>query len=162
LYSDTLGAADLKTTWVWFTPAFSSVSAANTCMLYYDRVANSLNLLNDNGTTWMSAVLGAPGTLQNSQCSVDVGTTTAAPAGNNLTLTVAASFKAGFVGVNEVWLYGAGNSLTSGWQKLGTWNVSIIVVSAVSVTPYALSLPDALPILLYSDTLGAADLKTTW
>jgi hypothetical protein len=161
LYSDTLGASDLKTTWVWFTPSFGA--GANTCMLYYDRVANSLNLLNDAGGAWMAAAVGAPGTLQNSQCAVDVGATMAIPAGSSLALTLPISFKAGYAGAKEVWLYGAGSAVNSGWQKLGSWTVPIpLAVSAVSVTPNAGSGSVQSFQFLYSDTLGASDLKTTW
>ena len=61
------------------------------------------------------------GTLPNSQCSLDMGTTTVGLAGNNLTLTAPLTFKAGYTGVKQVWMYGAGGAGNSGWQQLGSW-----------------------------------------
>ena len=120
LYSDTLGAADLQTAWIWFTPSFGA-SAANTCMLYYNQAANQLNLLNDAGTAWTPATPGAGATLQNSQCSVNLSSTTVTPSGNNLTISLPLTFKAGFAGAKQVWMYAAGSTLNSGWQQLGSW-----------------------------------------
>src|SRR5262245_14895536 len=68
-YSSTQGATDLSQTWVWFNATFAA-SAANSCLAYYDWAANTVNLLNDAGTTWMPGVMGSATTLQNSQCAV--------------------------------------------------------------------------------------------
>src|SRR5262249_37704397 len=118
---------------------------------------------NDAGTGWIVAVEGEGGVEGKSEGSGGWGATIDALAGNNLTLTVVVSFKAGFAGAKEIWLYGAGNTVNSGWQKLGDWTVPVpIGVSAVSVTPNAGSGSVQSFQLLYSDTLGAADLTTTW
>jgi hypothetical protein len=34
---DSLGALDMRTAWVWFNTTFAQ-SAANSCMVYYDRM----------------------------------------------------------------------------------------------------------------------------
>jgi hypothetical protein len=43
-YSDTLGATDLATMWVWFNATLAG-SSANSCMLFYTRATNTLSLL---------------------------------------------------------------------------------------------------------------------
>ena len=121
LASDSVGATDLQMVWAWFTPTFSG--GANSCMLYYNRSANVLNLLNDGGSAWITATPGTAGTLQNSQCSVDLSTTTAAPSGNNLTLSLAMTFKAAYTGAKQVWMYAAGGGGNSGWHQIGAWTV---------------------------------------
>jgi hypothetical protein len=117
-YGDTSGVGDLSTVWVYFTPAFSA-NSANACILYYDRAANGLNLLNDAATTWSGAAAGSANTLQNSQCSLNTNGTTATAQGNNLTLTVPITFKSGFSGSKQIWMYAAGGAGNSGWQSLG-------------------------------------------
>src|SRR4029079_12514865 len=44
-YSDSLGATDLSTAWVWFSGTLAS-SSAGSCLVYYDRAARTVNLLN--------------------------------------------------------------------------------------------------------------------
>ena len=55
-YSDSLGATDLATTWVWFTPTMSG-SAANSCLVYYNRATARMYLVNDAATQWTSRLL---------------------------------------------------------------------------------------------------------
>ena len=164
LASDSSGAADLQTVWVWFTPVFSN-SSTNTCLLYYSRAMNALNLLNDAGNTWMPMMPGTAGTLQNSQCSLDLSATTIAPSGNNLTLSIPVSFKAGYAGAKQVWMYAGGTSANSGWQQLGTWTAPAPpppTVSAVSVTPNTGSGSSQTFQFVSSDTNGATDLNQVW
>jgi hypothetical protein len=160
-YSDTAGAMDLATTWVWFTATFGS-SAANSCLVYYSRGTNTVSLLNDAGTAWIAGTVGAAGTLQNSQCTVALGTsTTVALNGNALTLTLAMTFAPGYSGAKSVFMYAAnGSGSASGWQPRGTWTVAI--VTADSVTPASGSGASQSFALQYSDTAGAMDLATTW
>src|SRR6185295_1389986 len=101
-YSDTAGAVDLSMAWVWFNATFAS-TAANSCLAYYDRVGNTLWLLNDAGTGWMVAMVGAAGVLQNSQCTITLGSsTTATPSGTALTLNLAMSFASMFAGPKNI------------------------------------------------------------
>jgi hypothetical protein len=92
-------------------------------MLYYSRATNVLNLLNDAGTAWTSMTVGAAGTLQNSQCSVDLSQTTGTPSGNNLTLSLPVTFKPAYAGAKQVWMFAAGGAGSSGWQQRGSWTV---------------------------------------
>jgi hypothetical protein len=85
---------------------------------------NQINLLNDAGTTWLTATLGASNTLQNSQCSVNAAASTVTTSGNSLTLHVAMNFLHAYSGVKNTYLYASdvGGS-SSGWQQLGTWTI---------------------------------------
>ncbi len=170
-YSDTGGAADLAQAWVWINATFAS-SAGNSCLAYYTRAANTLNLLNDGGTGYTSAAVGATGTLQNSQCSIDLGASTAATSGNSLTLNLAVTFKT-YSGAKNVYMYASTNS---GWQTRGTWTAVAGsggsgggggtsgpgTPTADSVTPATGSGASQAFALQYSDTGGAADLAQAW
>jgi len=163
-YSDTLGAADLSTTWVWFNATFAATSS-NSCMLYYNRSAGQLNLLNDAGTTWMTSTPGSATTLQNNQCSVNLAGSSVVLSGNSLTLNLAMTFKPAYVGAKNVYMYAVnGTGTSSGWQDRGDWTVpgAGIAVTADSVTPNVGSGASQLFALQYSDTLGATDLSTVW
>jgi hypothetical protein len=161
-YSDTAGATDLRQTWVWFNPTFSS--SAHSCLMYYDLGTQRLNLLDDAGATWMPASLGS-GTLQNSQCAIALGSSTAAPNGNTLTLTLAVAFKPAFAGTQTIFMYATNGTQTSGWQTRGSWTVpaaGVPVVTADSVTPNTGTGATQSFALAYSDTAGASDLRQTW
>jgi hypothetical protein len=122
--SDTAGATDLSTAWVWFNATLAS-TAAGSCLSSYDRATNTLSLLNDAGTVWMAALLGSSGTLQNSQCTIALGgSTTAIVSGTTLTLNLAMTFASAFAGPKNVYLYAASvGGMTSGWQARGAWTV---------------------------------------
>ncbi len=163
-YGDTAGATDLTTTWVWFTPTMAS--AASSCMTYYDRPGNTVFLLNDAGSAWMSGTPGAAATLQNTQCAIALATTTVVPAGNTLTVNLAVTFKAPFAGAKNIFMYAAGSGgRNSGWQDRGDWTVTsaaLPVVTANSATPATGSGSSQTFALQYGDTAGATDLATTW
>ena len=162
-YSDSQGATNLTTAWVWFNATVAS--AANSCLVHYARATNSINLLNDSGTTWLSAALGSATTLQNSQCAIAVASSGASPSGTTLRVNVAMTFKTSFAGAKNIYLYSAnGTSANSGWQDRGDWTVPTVAapVTADSVTPSSGSGATQAFALQYSDSLGAADLMATW
>ena len=97
----------------WFTP--NGTTTANTCLIYYATYTRLLYLADDSGSSWSSQTIGTPGVLQNSQCSVTVGGAAATGNGNNLTLSVPVTFKAGFTGAKQVWMYATGTTGNSGW-----------------------------------------------
>src|SRR5204863_525760 len=119
--SDTGGNADLVAVEGWFTP--TSSTAANTCLIYYATYTQLLYLASDDVSSWTTQTIGTAGTLQNSQCSVNVGGASAIGSGNNLTLSVPVIFKAGFTGAKQVWMYATGTTGDSSWQSKGTWTV---------------------------------------
>ncbi|MBZ5585814.1 MAG: DUF11 domain-containing protein [Acidobacteriia bacterium] len=161
-YSDSAGASDLSTVWVWFNATMSS-SAANSCMLYYDRAQNKVYLLDDAGKVWSPATPGTSGSLSNQQCSLDLSGATVTPSGNALTLQLPMSFTAAFNGTKNVYLYGAGSN-NSGWQNRGSWTVAAIAaaVTADSVSPSSGTGGSRTFALQYTDSLGATDVSTVW
>ncbi|MGA2883272.1 MAG: protease pro-enzyme activation domain-containing protein, partial [Bryobacteraceae bacterium] len=136
-YSDTAGATSLQTAWAYFSPTLAN-PATNTCLLYYNVAGNLIELLQDNGATWVSAAPGAATTLQNSQCSLNVAGTSVVRNGNTLTVDLPMTFLPSYAGAKNIYLYAADVSgSSSGWQQLGTWTVpgAAAVPAAVSVTP---------------------------
>lgn len=163
-YSDTLGATDLSTAWVWFNSSLASTSA-NSCLAYYDRAASRVYLINDSGTAWVNGVAGTNATLQNRQCTIALGSTSASLSGNTLTLNLAVTFGGSFSGTKNIYMYAASvGGRNSGWQTRGTWTVpaATLAVSADAVSPATGSGSTQTFSLQYSDTLGATDLATTW
>ena len=116
----------------------TTASGIGSCYLYYLRSANSLYLANDAGGAWLSPMtLGQTGTLQNSQCAVNLAASSASASGNNLTLTLAVTFLAAFNGDKNVYMQ-VYDTQDSGWQQKGAWTVNATpVMGPVSVTPAA-------------------------
>ena len=112
VYSDSRGFADIS----WVEMNWSATQAtAGACYLHYDRATNVLQLSNDAGSGWVGSVtLGAPGTMQNSQCIVDAGASSASGSGNNLTVNLALTFKPAFAGAKNIYMrvQDAANTLT--------------------------------------------------
>jgi hypothetical protein len=162
-YSDTAGTSDLTQVWAWFNATFAS-TAANSCLVYYVRGTNTLNLINGAGTAWLSLPLGGGGTLENGSCAIALGSTTTALAGNTLTLNLAVTFKAAFAGDKSVFMYATNGSQNSGWQTRGTWTVpgGGAAVTADSVTPNAGTGATQTFALQYSDSGGGVNLTQTW
>jgi hypothetical protein len=121
-YSDGAGAADLSTVWVWFNPTPAS-GAPNPCLIYYSRPSNTLYLINDAGTGWLSVPVGSSAPLTNSQCSVNAASTGIGLSGTDLVMSVPITLGAAYGGVKNVSLFAAGTGANSGWQVLGSWNV---------------------------------------
>ena len=135
--NDDDGGQDVTSTWFWITPSFSS-AYAGTCRAYYDSSTNTLNLMNDAGTGWLSAPLIYPwGTvLTNSQCSMQTTANQDFTSGNHRSLITVVRFNTAFYGVKEIWEYAQGGAGNTGWIKTGTLNyVAPGVPGNVSVTP---------------------------
>ncbi len=163
-YSDTAGALSLQTLWVYFSSTLAN-PASNSCLLYYNVAANQLSLAKDNGTAWLAATPGFSTTLQNSQCGLNVASTSVALNGNTLTLDLAMTFQAAYAGAKNIYMYAADVSGdNSAWTQRGTWTVPAGSGTAetVSVTPSSGSLASQTFALQYSDTAGAASLQTVW
>ncbi len=166
-YSNAAGATGITTVWAWFTQTFSTTSAANSCMVYYDRAAARLNFLNNASTAWTQGTLGSTGTLQNSQCAVALAGSSVTVSGTTLTLNLAMTFAPAFSGTKNIYM-DAGNvaGLTSGWPLRGSWSVpgssTTPTVTADSVTPNSGSGATQTFAFRYSDSRGATSLSTTW
>ncbi len=95
----------------------------NSCYIQYSPITKTLFLANDTDTNWSSAALGSSTTLQNSQCAVDVSSTTSSWSGSTLTVTIPVSFFSRFDGVKNIYTFAADSSYITGWQKQGIWIV---------------------------------------
>jgi len=155
IFSDSLGVMnDLKVARVRF-----GASTVNACVVDYNAIAGTVRLLDDAGVPPPFGPF--IGVLANSQCSVDLGQSGAAPGFTNLTLNLRITFKAGFVGQQPIFLRANSNfgATTTGWLARGTWNVNA-VVQAISVSPNAGTGSTQSFVLAYSDLEGViADLK---
>jgi uncharacterized repeat protein (TIGR01451 family) len=113
----------------WMQIIFNyAVTSPGACYFYFSP-SNNLIYLNNNdggvisGTGWIgSATLGSSGTLQNGQCSLNLATASFSGAGDNLTLNLPLTFKAGLPGPQNVYMaVGDNGGLASSWTQLGTW-----------------------------------------
>lgn len=94
------------------------------CYLYYDRPSASFLLVNDSGEGTTRQPAGAAAHLENSQCDLDVNASSAVVAGNELSVRAALTFKPGFSGIMNVYLYSDDTSgQSTGLHKQGTWYV---------------------------------------
>jgi len=106
----------------------STFNGVNGCWFYWDRAANNLLFASDDTSTWSAmpaagSVGGSSVKLQNSQCMI--WNAWAKGSGNNLTVTVSVSFKRGFGGTKNVYMYTSDKTgLNSGYQMRGTWNIT--------------------------------------
>jgi hypothetical protein len=122
-FSDTSGADSLVSVAVSFNPTIAG-NAPNSCVLSYTIASNEITLLNNAGSPLTPVIPGTVTTLQNSQCSLNVATTTATQNGKVLTLNLPMSFPVAYDGGQMVNMYAGDISGTnSGWQQMGTWSV---------------------------------------
>ncbi len=114
----------------------TSAGGVNSCYLYYARATNAIYLANDAGSAWLApAVLGTAATIQNTQCSIAVGSSTSSGSGNNLTLNLALTFKSTYTGAKTTYMQ-VYDGQNSGWVVKGAWTVTLAnVFGPVSVTP---------------------------
>ena len=164
LYSDTAGATDLSAARVRFVPVSAGGAgvADHVCQATYSRSGNTVSLTNDEGTSSVVGSLGS-GTISNSQCTINLAGSSVSLNGNNLTLTLAATFTGAFSGDKNVYMRATSNDGTnSAWVQRGTWTVPGSagpgVPGAVSVTPGTGSGASGTFVMVYSDTAGVADL----
>ena len=118
-FSDTLSASNLTAMAMLFG---STTAAQNTCYIVYDRNAGSLALLWDSGVGSDARPIGSSSVLQNSQCSV--GAASVQVSGNSQIITLNVTFKSGFIGSKNVYLFGAEAHIQTGWIKRGTFAVA--------------------------------------
>ena len=118
-YSDSRGASNLISEWVWFS------GGTATCMVYHERATNRVDLLNDAAATaWTSQLLGSASTLQGSSCAINLGSSSVSASSSGLTLNLAIAFTPAFSGAKTIRMFAnAAGGLSSGWQDRGSWTV---------------------------------------
>jgi MBG domain (YGX type) len=162
VYSDTAGAAKISQGLLLINNA---VTFTGSCSTRYNQTANQLFLINDAGNGWLGPITpGAAATLQNSQCVLNGSGSSAAAAGNTLTVNFSISFLPAFIGSKNVYLQGqdSANGVNSAWTSLGTWSLPIPIPAAVSVTPNVGTATSAVFSAVYSDTAGAAKITQAY
>jgi hypothetical protein len=108
----------------------NAIDARGACYLAYLTSSNTLLLVNDGGDAGgpfagAMPLNGTAASIENGQCVVNGGGSSAKIAGNQLTLTLNVAFKAAFSGNRVIYASGrdrVGGSNT-GWQAVGTWTV---------------------------------------
>ena len=163
VYSDTGGAGLITTAYVVFNSALTSI---NGCYLLYNNSAQTITMYDDSGYNLLTPVtVGQAGSVGNSRCSVNAGSSSVTPSGNNLTLSLAMTFTSSFSGQQSVYTYVSdSNGLSAGWKNMGSWNTGSgsTVPSNVSVTPNTGSGSTQTFNFLYSDTGGASLISTAY
>ena len=113
----------------------TSATGAGGCYFLYYPFAKYLYLANDDNSAWNGPVfLGQSGTVQNSQCSISSASASGSGVNSNLTLNLPISFKPSFAGTKNIYL-SATDWSDSGWKQLGSWTVTNLAPSPVSVSP---------------------------
>ncbi len=158
VFSDPNGASDIVTAQIDIA---STLTVSGACYLYYPRALNEIYLANDTGAWQGPIALGSTGTLQNSQCSINVGSSSATLSGTTLTLNLALSFKTAFAGSKNIYMETQNASHNSGWSSFGSWTVPSVVPSpsAVSVTPNSGTGASQNFAFVFTDPNGAADIQ---
>lgn len=139
----------------------SGTNGAGGCEVEYLPVTNRLYLLNDAGSGFLGpATPGMAGILSNSQCSLDVGSSSATGLANSIALKLALGFSDEFGAVRN--LYGLAYDLAgnrNGWQLVGTWNTAG-APSVVSLAPSSGSGLNQIFTAVYSDAYSATQLAS--
>jgi hypothetical protein len=163
-FSDPNGAADIVSMQMDISATLAATAA---CYLYYSRSANAIYLADDAGAWPAPLTLGVAETAQNSQCMLDAGASSVLTSGASLTLNLALSFKAGFVGAKNIYMEVQNGTQDSGWVQRGSWTTTAggtgtpSPPSAVSVTPNSGSGSSQTFTFTFSDLNGATDIVST-
>ena len=157
-YSDSLGATDLSSARVRFGTASLSTG---TCTVHYNATTSQVRIQDDLGT-WGPWTTFGFGTLANSQCTLRLGSSSAAVNDDTLTVVLDLSFTSTFTGPKTIYMLAASGTTGSstGWIERGAWTIPDTEVQAVSVAPNSGSGVSQLFAFAYTDSFGvAADLS---
>jgi Zn-dependent metalloprotease len=157
-YTDSAGAAaDMNGAFVRFT----NNATGALCQIQHRATTGLVRLMGDDGITWGTFTAYGSGTLTNSQCTLNLGSSSATPSGNDLSVALNITFKGLFGGPTTVAMKAQSlTGATTGWLNKGTWTVGGATVGAVSITPDSgIGMAQTFT-ALFTDSLGAsADLK---
>jgi len=132
-YSDSLGAVDLSFVYLRFSESLSG--GLHSCIVRYNQSAGKLSLRDDAGAWLPGLALAGGGTLENSQCSIELNNSSATALGQTLTLNLSMTFKIAYAGSKNIYLSAVNiDGVTTDWQQRGTWTVGV-TLGAVSITP---------------------------
>jgi uncharacterized repeat protein (TIGR01451 family) len=157
-FADTNGASNLDNVTMLFSETGSGSGA---CWLFYSRRFNLVDLYNDSATAAVGpAPPGYSTVLQNSQCALNVGSTTIASLGNQLTVVIPVTFQPSFLGTKQIYLIATNlQGVTSGWQIKGSWTLgSSTTPTVVGMNPASGSGLTQIFSFTFADTGGAANI----
>ena len=108
------------------TPNVVNYVAKGSCLVEYNRFIHGMRLIDDPGTGWLGGTSGIPiatgGTLSNSQCTLNVGASTAQFVGNQLIVTPSVTFKSGMTGVLGTFIQSLDvDDNWTGMTQMGNW-----------------------------------------
>ena len=137
----------------------SAIDGNRACYLAYVKDGPTY-LVGDDGATLMQ--LNQPGSVSNSQCTVNPGNTNTSTIGNQRTANLNVTFNNAWTGSKVVYIAArndAGAS-SSDWQALGTWMQTGGGgnVTPTSVTPSSGSGTSQLFVVHYADPFGPSDI----
>jgi hypothetical protein len=121
-FSDPKGPDNLTQAGVLFN---DGANGAEACYAIYVPPGNSLSLVKDSGSGSDVLDLSKGGSVENSQCSLEATGSAIAAKGKELTLTLRITFKPGFKGHKNIYLYVENkDGLKTGLENpLGGWDV---------------------------------------
>jgi hypothetical protein len=159
VFSDSAGASDISSVQIVID---SSLTGASSCYFYlFASGANVIYLANNAGALQSGLAVGSAGTVQNSQCSLNVGASSVTSSGTTFTLNLALSFAPSFAGAKNIYMSVENATLGSGWVQEGAWTVPASSGPApVSVTPNGGSGSPQNFAFTFSDPAGAADISS--
>ncbi len=138
------------------------------CYLAYSVSANVLYIVPDNGdgAQISGKVMNGTGTIANSQCSVNLVSSTAIGSGNVLTLNLTMSFFPSFGG-NKVFYMAARDTGTgnSGWLTMGTHGVPPLpstLPNPAGMSPSSGNTTSQAFTITFQDATSATNLQTGW
>lgn len=160
-FRDSNGAPDIQRVQILFN---FSLNASNACLVYVNRITNAMLLLNDAGNAFLGPVpMGLPGQLDNGQCTLDAGRSSATLAGMDLHVNVHLTFKPTLAGSLENYAEALDSGdLSSTYVRAGSWTVPSGGAQApqiISVTPSSGSGVTQVFRLIASDPNGAAEIQ---
>ena len=102
----------------------TGLDGSNACYFFYTN-GGTIQLLADNGQTWLGISPGGSGSIQNSRCTISGTGSSVSISGNSLVLNLGLTFtKANFGGLKNVYVNVSNNeSMSTGWLQKGTWTV---------------------------------------
>lgn len=120
-YYDANGYTDINRCYLLIN---DNIGQSNAVYLSYVRNGNKMYLRDDANTSWGTGKTpGVAGTLENSQCIVDVGATSVTPGGNILSVNWVVQLKPSMTGkLLNAWTYIQDNSANvENWKVLGAY-----------------------------------------
>jgi hypothetical protein len=134
VWSDVNGFGDIRQ---WASVIFDTAvhTSGPTCRLLIDTVNRNVYLSDDSGGIWSSVPIGSSGTLQNTQCKVNGGSTLSGTGNNNLTFGVNMLFSLSYAGTKSIFMWAQNAAgVDNGYQPMGGWTVAA-ALGATSILP---------------------------